>query len=104
MNEFADKSGSEEGLASGWGFWLIAAFLYALVAYTGWTGLGRYQLAQASQHFVQVEGVVANSGIKERGGGGGSRALVVVGYEVQGEPFTLQTNVARQLRKASGLK
>jgi hypothetical protein len=77
---------------SAWGFWLIAAFLWAVTAYAGWLSYQRATLVDSADRFVEVIGKVEASAVKERGGTGQFSAAVLVAYEVGGKGYSLETN------------
>lgn len=92
VNEESSSEAEVDDSMSGWGFWLIAIFLYALTVYASWLSWERHQLVDAASRFEEVLGRVEGSAIKERGGTGQVSARVAVGYTVQGQSYELQTN------------
>jgi hypothetical protein len=77
---------------SAWGFWLIAAFSWAITLYAASLSYERVALVDAASRFEETLGKVEVSGLKARGGSGQVNASVVVSYEVEGTRYELSTN------------
>lgn len=91
MSEAASESERPDPMSS-WGFWLIAAFAWAVTLYAGSLSYERFALVDAAGRFEETFGKVVVSGLKARGGSGQVNATVVVSYEVDGTRYELSTN------------